>query len=189
MALVDDPFEIFSVGQKSLGYSLNPKECHELDEALKVLKDIKPLLHDECCMAYNKIKEKLRSEELWVAQCYNGDAALLNEENNNIKYVIPNEGTSFWIDTIAIPVGAQNKRIAEEFINFMLHPKTGAKQTNYSYYASCNRKAWAFVDKQLLRNPYIYIDKRKISRLELYEILNPEIQRKFNECWAELQKD
>jgi spermidine/putrescine transport system substrate-binding protein len=159
-----------------------------LDEALKILKELKPLLHDKYFMAYNKVKEKLKSEELWIAQCYNGDAAFLVKENSNINFVIPKEGTSFWIDTVAIPIGAKNKRLAEEFINFMLRPEIGAKQTNYSYYAGCNKKAWAFVDKQLLRNPYIYIDRKEINRLELYEILNPEIQRKFNECWAELVK-
>ncbi|MDO8140821.1 MAG: spermidine/putrescine ABC transporter substrate-binding protein [Candidatus Brocadiales bacterium] len=187
-ALVDDPFEVFSVGQKRLGYFLNPKDCNELDEVLKILKELKPLLHDECFMAYNKIKEKLKNEELWIAQCYNGDAALLNEENNNIKFVVPKEGTSFWIDTIAIPAGAKNKRLAEEFINYLLRPDIAAKQTNYSYYASCNKKAWAFVDRQLLRNSYIFIDRKEINRLELYEVLNPEIQRKFNECWADLVK-
>jgi spermidine/putrescine transport system substrate-binding protein len=187
-ALVDDPYEVFSVGQKRLGYSLNPKDSYVLDEALKILKELKPLLHDKYFMAYNKIKEKLKSEELWIAQCYNGDAAFLVEENSNMNFVIPKEGTSFWIDTVAIPIGAKNKRLAEEFINFILRPEISARQTNYSYYAGCNKKAWAFVDKQLLRNPYIYIDRKEINRLELYKILNPEIQRKFNECWAELVK-
>ena len=60
--------------------------------------------------------------------------------------------------------------------------------TNYCYYASCNKKAGLFVKKEILRNPYVYIDKKEIDRLELYEILNPDVQKKFNECWAELVK-
>ncbi len=139
-------------------------------------------------MAYNKIKEKLKSEELWIAQCYNGDAAFLVEENSNMNFVIPKEGTSFWIDTVAIPIGAKNKRLAEEFINFILRPEISARHTNYSYYASCNKKTGLFVKKEILRNPYVYIDKKEIDRLELYEILNPDVQKKFNECWAELVK-
>ena len=45
--------------------------------------------------------ERLKSEELWIAQCYNGDAALVNEENDAIKFVIPKEGTGFWMDKMA----------------------------------------------------------------------------------------
>ena len=185
-ALVNDPYEVMSVGLKRLGYQLNPQNPNELDAALKILKELKPLLHNECFIAYNEIREKLRNETLWIAQCYNGDAAILNDEDNNIKFVVPKEGTSFWVDVVAIPVGARNKQLAESFINFMLRPEISALQTNYSYYASCNKKAWHFVKKDILKNPYIFIDKRTINKLEFYKILQPDVQRKFNECWAEL---
>ena len=185
-ALVNDPYEVMSVGLKLLGYQLNPQNPNELDATLKILKKLKPLLHNECFIAYNEIREKLRNETLWIAQCYNGDAAILNDEDNDIKFVVPKEGTSFWIDFVAIPVGARNKRRAESFINFMLRPEISALQANYSYYASCNKKAWRYVKKDILKNPYIFIDKRTINKLEFYKILQPDVQRKFNECWAEL---
>ena len=185
-ALVNDPYEVMSVGLKLLGYQLNPQNPNELDATLKILKKLKPLLHNECFIAYNEIREKLRNETLWIAQCYNGDAAILNDEDNDIKFVVPKEGTSFWIDVVAIPVGARNKRRAESFINFMLRPEISALQANYSYYASCNKKAWRYVKKDILKNPYIFIDKRTINKLEFYKILQPDVQRKFNECWAEL---
>jgi len=146
-ALVNDPYEVMSVGLKLLGYQLNPQNPNELDAALKILKELKPLLYDECFIAYDEIREKLRKETLWIAQCYNGDAAILNDEDNNIKFVVPKEGTSFWVDVVAIPVGARSKQLAESFINFMLRPEISARQTNYSYYASCNKKAWRFVKK------------------------------------------
>ncbi len=47
--------------------------------------------------------------------------------DTKLNFIVPKEGTSFWIDTIAIPVGAKNKRLAEEFINLMFRPKSGAK--------------------------------------------------------------
>ena len=40
--------------------------------------------------------------------------------------------------------------------------------------------------KEILSNPYIYLDKKEIEKLELYEILIPDVQKIFNECWAEL---
>ena len=185
-ALVNDPYEVMSVGLKLLGYQLNPQNPNELDATLKILKELKPLLYDECFIAYDEIREKLRNGTLWIAQCYNGDAAILNDEDNNIKFVVPKEGTSFWVDVVAIPVGARSKQLAESFINFMLRPEISARQTNYSYYASCNKKAWRFVKKNILKNPYIFIDERAINKLEFYKILPPDVQKKFNECWATL---
>ena len=188
MALLNNSYDVMSVGQKRLGYSLNPANPADIIESLKVLKALKPLLQEEGFMPYSKIMERLKTEELWIAQCYNGDAALVNEENDAIKFVIPKEGTGFWTDNIAVPVGVKQKQLAENFINFMLRPEISARHTNYCYYASCNKKAGLFVKKEILRNPYVYIDKKEIDRLELYEILNPDVQKKFNECWAELVK-
>ncbi|HHT9113701.1 MAG TPA: ABC transporter substrate-binding protein [Candidatus Wunengus sp. YC65] len=188
MALLNNSYDVITVGQKRLGYSLNPANPSDIIESMKVLKVLKPLLQEEGFMSYSKIIEKLKSEELWIAQCYNGDAALVNEENDAIKFVIPKEGTGFWTDNIAVPIGAKQKQLAENFINFMLRPEISARHTNYCYYANCNKKAGLIVKKEILRNPYVYIDKKEIDRLGLYEILNPDVQKRFNECWAELVK-
>lgn len=186
MALVNDSYEVMSVGQKRLNYPLNPTDLRELDEALKILKELKPLLHGEGFLPYDRIKEWLLNESLWIAQCYNGDAALINEENNNIKFVIPKEGTAYWLDNIAIPVGAKNKQMAEKFINFMLRPDIGARQANYSYYASCNKKTRRLVKKELLNNPYIYMRKNTLNKLETYGDVSSEIRNRYNKCWNEL---
>ncbi|HHT9136195.1 MAG TPA: ABC transporter substrate-binding protein [Candidatus Wunengus sp. YC60] len=186
MALVSNGYEVMSVGQKLLGYPLNPTNPKDMDDALKLLKNLKPLLQGEGFMSYDKIRERLLSEELWLAECYNADAAFVNQENNAVKFVIPKEGTGYWVETIAVPVGARNKRLAEEFINFMLRPENGARHTNYSHYANCNKKAWVFVNKETLRNPYVYINRKTMAKLEVFEILNPDVQKKYNECWASL---
>lgn len=187
-ALLNNSYDVMTVGQKSLGYSLSPADPTDIIESLKVLKALKPLLQEEGFMPYSKIMERLKNEELWIAQCYNGDAALVNEENDAIKFVVPKEGTGFWMDNMAIPVGAKHKQLAEHFINFMLRPEISARHTNYCYFANCNKKAGLFVQKEILSNPYVYISKKGIDKLELYEILNPDVQKKFNECWAELVK-
>ena len=188
MALLNNSYDVMTVGQKRLGYSLNPANPADIIETLKVLKALKPLLQEEGFMPYSKIMERLKTEELWIAQCYNGDAALVNEENDAIKFVVPKEGTGFWMDNIAVPVGAKHKQLAENFINFMLRPEISARHTNFCYFANCNKKAGLYVKKEILNNPFIYLSKKEIERMELYEILNPDVQRKFNECWAELVK-
>lgn len=156
MALVNNGNEVMSVGQKLLGYPLNPTDPKVMDESFRLLKEVKPLLQEEGFMSYDKIRGRLISEELWVAQCYNADASIVNEENNAVKFVIPKGGTGYWVEGIAVPIGVRNKPLAEKFINFMLRPEISARHTNYSYYANCNKRAWVFVDNKILRNPYVY---------------------------------
>ena len=84
MAMVSNGNEVMSVGQKLLGYPLNPTNPKDMDEALKLLKKVKPLLQNEGFMSYDKIRKNLLSEELWLAQCYNADAAFVNRENNAV---------------------------------------------------------------------------------------------------------
>lgn len=184
IALLNNGNEVMSIGQKILGYPLNPTEPKVMEESLTVLLELKPLLQEEGFLPYNRIREKLIREELWVAQCYNADTAIANEENSAIKFVIPKEGTGYWVEGIAVPVGVKNKPLAEAFINFMLRPEISARHTNFSHYANCNKKSWAFIDKNIIRNPYIYMNVP--GKFEVYEVLNPNVQQKFNECWATL---
>ncbi len=150
-ALVNDSYEVMSVGLKRLGYPLNPANPGCLEKSFRILKELKPLLREEGFLSYMNIVEKLKNEELWIAQCYNGDVMLINEVNKSIKFVIPKEGSSFWTDNIAIPAGAKKRLLAEKFINFMLRPEIGARQTNYSYYASCNKRAWKFINREIFK--------------------------------------
>ena len=85
MALLNNSYDVMSVGQKRLGYSLNPTNPSDIIESMKVLKALKPLLQEEGFMPYSKIMERLKTGELWVSQCYNGDAAVVNEENDARK--------------------------------------------------------------------------------------------------------
>ena len=54
---------------------------------------------------------------------YSGDAVTLIEENSNLEYAIPKEGTNKWVDAMCIPSTAKHKKEAEMFINFLLDPK------------------------------------------------------------------
>ena len=186
IALLNNYNEVMAIGQKLLGYPLNPTDPKVMENALELLKEIKPLLQKEGFQPYGEIKKKLINEELWIAQCYNADASIIHEKNSAIKFVIPKEGTAYWVEGIAVPIGANNKSLAEAFINFMLRPEISARHTNYSHYANCNNKAWPFVDKKILKNPYIYM---KVNKFEVFEVHNPDVQQKLNECWAKLISD
>ena len=72
---------------------------------------------------------------------YSGDALALEDQDSNITYMIPEEGVSFYIDSMAILQDAPHAETAYQFINYILDPEVGASLTNELYYASPNSAA------------------------------------------------
>ncbi len=67
--------------------------------------------------------ELFATGEAWLGDFWRGRVNNLRKEGHPIGYVQPKEGTSGWVDTMAIPTTAENKDAAEELINFALDPE------------------------------------------------------------------
>lgn len=103
---------------------MNSTELSELEQARQKLVEQVPFLMGYLDVV--SIGDRLISEDLWTAHIYSGDALFLAQENEAIHYFIPEEGAPMWIDCLAIPRDAQNKNIAETFINYILEGKVSA---------------------------------------------------------------
>jgi len=85
---------------------------------------------------------------------YSGDAVTLKDENPNLEYAIPKEGTNKWIDAMCIPNTNKNKKEAEMFINFLLDPENAKVNTEYIGYSTPNNGALELLDDDfILRIP------------------------------------
>jgi len=67
---------------------------------------------------------------------WSGDAIQAQAENENIEYVQPAEGCSFFSDNMVIPVGAPNPEAAYAFMNYVYEPKNQAQITEYVNYVT-----------------------------------------------------
>lgn len=108
---------------------------------------------------------------------------------DDYAYTIPDEGALLWIDSLAIPNGAPNKRLAETFIDYLLVPQVSADIGNYTAYASPNQAAIdaGLVESRYLDNPAIYPDEALLARLFLI-VSNPELGERYATEW-QLVKD
>lgn len=131
----------------------------------------------------------LRGEADIVVE-YSGDIFQIIEECecDTFDYVIPKEGTYFWIDHLAIPVGARNPALAEVFIDYILDPQVGADISNFTAYGSPNRAAidGGLIDPELLADPGIYPDEETFARL-FFVIQDAERERLYNDAWDEVR--
>jgi spermidine/putrescine transport system substrate-binding protein len=100
-----------------LGYSQNTTDQAQLDEAMNLLIEQKPLV-----LGYlvDEVKDKMVQGEGALAVVWSGEAVDAMSMNEDLAYVIPKEGSNRWVDGMVIPKNAKNVSAAEKFINFML---------------------------------------------------------------------
>ncbi|KPJ57570.1 hypothetical protein AMJ49_00405 [Parcubacteria bacterium DG_74_2] len=186
ISMLNNSYEVIGAALKYLGYPLCSTDPAQLEEAKQLLLEQKPLLRGgyEDCIT---IREDLISEELWAAHEYSGEGCYAADENENIEYIIPKEGGSYGVDTLAIPVGSPHKYTAEVFINYLLDPKVNADISNYLWYASPNEAAREFTNPEILEDPSLYPSEEVLKKCEIFTDIG-EADAIYHQIWAELQR-
>ena len=72
-----------------------------------------------------------------VGQTWDTTGILLNRQDAKYKYRMPKEGGITWMDSMGIPVGAENLDQAHAFINAMLNPEMAGLFSANTGYNSC----------------------------------------------------
>ena len=121
---------------------------------------------------------------------YSGDIFQVMDECDcdTYNYVIPQDGTLFWIDTLAIPVDAPNVELAKVFIDYLLNPQVSAEISNYTAYGTPNRVALeqGLIDPELANDPGIYPSDETMDNLFFVE-QNPERAQRYYSAWDEVR--
>lgn len=165
------------------GYSMNSRNMKELEQAKKDLIEQKKIV-----MAYlvDEIKSQMVNEEAALAPVYTGDAIVAMNENENLDYVIPKEGSNIWFDAMVIPKEAKNVENAYKFIDYVLRPEVGAKIAEYVEYSTPNKEAYKLLEKDLKFKEVAYPDLSQYPNLEVFK--NPSDYNKvFTDIWAEVK--
>src|SRR3989339_597936 len=102
--------EAIAMTSKYVGGPLIPQNHVQFEKIKKFLLLQKPLLKGYILTV--DLQDLLVSEELWSLNIYNGNAVVAIAEYPYLKYIIPKEGATIWIDNWAIPKNAKNKRNA-----------------------------------------------------------------------------
>lgn len=135
--MYDSERDSFMIAFKALGYSMNTDNSDEIEEAyqwlLKVDETIEPdYVTDECIDA-------MANGEKWIAVVYSGDAAYILDENEDMAFCAPKEGTNIWVDGMVIPANADNPELANKFIKYILDYDASMDNALTVGYASPNK--------------------------------------------------
>ena len=182
--MFDNPRDAFGIAQAMLGYSLNTTDPEELQEAAALLKQQKPLVQ---AYVMDQIFDKMEGGEAFLAPYYSGDAAVLVEENPDIDFVIPKEGTNFFVDAVCIPATSSRQAEAEAYINFLCDPEIAGENMSYVGYSTPISAAKAYLDPEVVENPIYYPDPETLEKTEIFVNLPEESSLLMDQLWAEVK--
>ena len=123
---------------------------------------------------------------MWLAQAWNGQIAKAMEQDPDIAYALPVEGSTLFIDNLAIPRDARNPALAHAFIDFALEAETAAEICRTMKYSTPNRAAMSLLPAELRANPAVFPPPEAVARLELIEDLG-EATVQYDRLWTEVK--
>ncbi|QZY51732.1 ABC transporter substrate-binding protein [Leucobacter tenebrionis] len=174
--MLDNMLAAYIAGLQVNGFDADSTDEQEIAKATESLIEQKKML-----AGYNSTNygELVANGDVCISEAWGGTStAKIVEDNENVHYVIPEEGGSLWVDGLAIAKGAPNQEAAYEFINFLLRPEIAAMATNDGGLASANQAAQEHVtDQGLLANAAVYASEEQVANADF--IVDPGAAMKF----------
>jgi len=183
IALLADQRAMIGIALKYLGHGMNSTDAGEIAAARDLLIKAKPRIKT---FAPDSGQDLLLSGEVDLVIEWNGDIVQVMEEDDDLAYVVPKEGSMVWFDNICIPTGAPHPDNAHAFINFILDPKVNSEIANFIHYGTANKSARAYVLKEDLANPAIYPPADTIAKSESLVDVG-EHTKLYDEAWTKIQ--
>ena len=181
----DSVRDAFAVALKYPGYSLNSTDLDELEAAKNLLIEQKPLVQ---AYVIDQVRDKMIGGEAALGVIYSGEALYCQQENPDLDYVIPKEGTNIWIDSWVIPKNAKNVENAEAFINFLCRPDIAKMNFDYITYSIPNTAGRDLIEDESLRNsPIAFPDDSKLENCETFRFLGDDNDALYNRLWREIK--
>ena len=184
--------DAFTVALKMEGYSLNSTNPDELAKARDLLIEQKPLVQ---AYVIDQVRDKMIGGEAAVGVIYSGEMLYIQEAvadqglDYDLEYVIPEEGTNYWIDSWVIPANAEHKENAEKWIDFLCRPDIAKKNFEYITYATPNKGAYDLLDDDLKNNKALFPDLDKLSNCEIIQYLGDDVDTIYNDMWKEIKSE
>ena len=179
--------DTIGVALKKLGYSLNSTNQKEIDEAKELLLEQRKLVNP--LYGVDNGTTMIPAGETDINMIWSGEGLNLQEEYPNLKYVVPEDGANFWIDSLCITANAENVDGAEKFINFVSDKKSALRIADEIGYTTPNKEARLEQPEEVRNNPNAYMPKEIMDRCEIYTDLPMDIKKIYDKAWISIKAD
>ena len=183
----DSARDALMIPLKLMGKSLNETDKEVLSKAQEMLVKQKPLVQ---AYVVDEVKDKLINSEAAMGVVFSGEAPIILQENPNMAFAIPKEGTNFWIDGWVITKDAKNVENAHKFIDFMCRPDIAAKNFDHLGYSTPNTGARDLIENEELKNSPIAFPSPEVYKgQETYKYLGNQMDEYYNSLWMKVKVD
>ena len=178
-----------------LGYDINTTDEAQLTEAFELVKNAKSKgVYQAFVM--DEIFGKMEGGNAAIAMYYAGDYLTMLENNEDLAFVIPEEGSNWFVDAMCVLKTAQHKEEAEAWINFIASTESNLANMDYIGYASPNLEALEGYPAYYEETYGEPLDEERyeimaapddaLARCELYTNLPADTLTLYNDLWTEL---
>ena len=195
VVMIRNSRDALAAGLLYLGYDVNTTDPTQIQEAYQLLADAKAQgVYQGFYM--DEIFQKMEGGNAAITMYYAGDYLSMLENNEDLAFVVPEEGSNWFVDAMCILKDARNKTEAEEWINFIASTQSNLANMDYIWYASPNQEALEsypayyeeLYEEEL--DPGIYeimaAPADTLERCTLYKNLPSEILTLYNDLWTRL---
>ena len=193
--MINNPRDAIGVALLYLGYSVNTTDEGEIREAYELLRQAKA---DGVYQSFvmDEVYDKMEAGEAAIAVYYAGDFLAMHENNPDLAYVVPQEGSNWFVDAMYVLKDAPHKEEAELWINFICSTDSCLANMDYIWYASPNARALAeypayynsLYGEEM--DPALYeimaAPAEVLAGCESYDALPAEVGDLYKNLWTEL---
>lgn len=163
ITLLNDMREVMGATLRMLGYSYNAQDPAQLEAAYEELVKLKPAIASFTSDAW---RSQIITGDLLIAMSYSSDAQLVTAENPDLEYLIPQSGSSLWVDTMVIPKSAPNVEAAYAWLNFMMQPSVLVDLCQRLGFTPPSRAAADLLPTELRNDPGLFPPDQVLARCE-----------------------
>ncbi|MCD8343879.1 MAG: extracellular solute-binding protein [Oscillospiraceae bacterium] len=184
--MYDSERDSFMTALKALGYSMNTDNEQELQEAYEWLMQCNAAMSP--VYVTDEVIDNMISGAKDIAVVYSGDATVILDENEDMSYCEPYQGTNIWVDAMVIPANAENPLLAHEFINFVLTYEASYDNSETVGYASPNAQVLEEMSGEmgLYEENEAYLPRTDYELDEMFHN-SDTLRRTLSELWIKVK--
>jgi spermidine/putrescine transport system permease protein len=184
--IYDSERDSFMMAFKALGYSMNTEDPDEINAAYEWLLQMNNTMSP--VYVTDEVIDGMMNGYKDIAVVYSGDAAVVLDENEDMSFYMPSQGTNIWCDAMVIPANAENPLLAHEFINYMLTYEAAFDNTETVGYTSPNAEVFEEMtsSEDLYAENAAYLPRSGYEKDEMFHD-NQTLMRELSKLWIKVK--
>lgn len=184
--IYDSERDSFMMAFKALGYSMNTEDPNEINDAYEWLLQMNNTMSP--VYVTDEVIDGMMNGYKDISVVYSGDAAVVLDENEDMSFYMPSQGTNIWCDAMVIPQNAENPKLAHEFINYMLTYEAAFDNTETVGYTSPNAEVFEEMtsSEDLYADNAAYLPRSGYDKDEMFHD-NQTLMRELSKLWIKVK--